>query len=142
MYATLEQMLARYDRPDSYELTQITAPAGGVLDEEAVEAALAEASGQMDLYIGSRHPLPLSGVSAAQATDLARIACDIARYRLYAHLATEEVRARYEEAIRVLEQIAAGRILLRVTSGAGASGQARATAAPRVMTRTGLGGVL
>ena len=142
MYATLDQILARHDRPDSQELTRLTAGAGGVRDDLAIEAALAEASGQMDLYIGTRNSLPLSGLTEIQSADLARIACDIARYRLYADRATEEVRTRYEDAVRVLEQIAAGRIHLGSTTTTASAARATASAGARVMTRDALGGIL
>jgi phage gp36-like protein len=141
MYATLDQMLARFDRPDSQELSRLTAGSGGVRDDARIEAALAEASGQMDLYLGTRNTLPLSGLIASQADDLARIACDIARYRLWADRASEEVRARYDDGIRVLEQIASGRIVLDLATATATAAKATASAGPRVMTRTTLGGL-
>lgn len=142
MYATLEQILARFDRPETQELTRLTAPDGGERDDVAIETALAEASGQMDLYIGSRNTLPLSGLSAAQEADLARMACDIARYRLHGEQATEQVRTRYDDTIDALDGIAAGRINLSASANGAASGKASASAGARVMTRASLGGVL
>ena len=143
MYATLDQILAQHDRPDTQELTRLTAGPGGVRDDERISVVLAEASGQMDLYIGTRNSLPLSGLTDGQAADLARMNCDIARYRLWADRASEEVRIRYEDAIKVLEQIATGRIHLDAQTGTTAASAAKATAsaAARVMTRTTLGGL-
>lgn len=41
-----------------------------------------------------------------------RLACDIARYRLMADNPLEEARKRYEDARRILESLAAGRVSL------------------------------
>ena len=117
MYATLAQMVARFEAPDDPELTQLTGGGSGLIDEVRVATALAEASGQMDLYIGTRNALPLSGLAAAHAEELARLACDIARYRLWSDAASEEVRRRYEDAIRILEQIAKGTLVLAFEGG-------------------------
>jgi phage gp36-like protein len=139
-YATLEEMLGRFDRPGNPELSQLTADADGLRDDARIDEALAEATGQMDLYIGTRYALPLAGLAASQSEELARLCCDIARYRLWADASSEEVRRRYEEALKLLDKIAAGDILLIVpTPGAGV---ASASAEPRLMTRAALRGVI
>ena len=154
-YATVAQMLARFESLADPELTQLT----GVLntpqdpeaepvmvpDETRIETALTEASGQMDLYLGTRNPLPLTALSASHAEELARICCDIARYRLWHDAASEEVRRRYEDAVRILEQIAAGKLVLLFDGGtvSGAVGEAQiVTALPAVFARGATGGLL
>lgn len=74
----------------------------------AIERALADADADIDAYLAGRYALPL----ATLPPMLERVACDLARYRLYDQKATEEVRARYEDAVRVLEQIARGAVTL------------------------------
>lgn len=146
MYATVEQLIARFEAPDDPELSQLTGGGSGVVDEPRLAMALAEASGQMDLYIGTRHTLPLGGVAAAHAEELARICCDIARYRLWSDAASDEVRRRYEDAIRILEQIARGTLALASDDGPGTAGMvgtARvSTPAPSVFGRGPTGGLL
>lgn len=142
-YATLEQMIARFESADDPELTQLTGAGSGLLDEGRISTALEEASGQMDLYIGTCNALPLSGVAAAHLEELARICCDIARYRLWADAASDEVRRRYEDAIRVLEQIAKGTLSLAAAGASGAVGEAAlATPLPSVFGRGSTGGLL
>lgn len=114
MYTTVEDFIARHNRPDNPELTQLvpdpdddTAP-----DATRLEQALTEASGQMDLYLGAHHTLPLTGLSEAQTAELARLCCDLARYRLWADQASKEVRQRYEDAVAFLARTASGSIRL------------------------------
>lgn len=77
-------------------------------DPLSIERALSDADAEIDAYLGGRYQLPLSSNSAV----LVRIACDIARYRLWAERASEEVRRRYEDARRFLEALAKGDVTL------------------------------
>ena len=74
----------------------------------AIARALADAGAEIDAYLEARYALPLTGVPPV----LARIACDIARYRLWAERAPDEVRQRYEDARRFLEALARGDVRL------------------------------
>ncbi len=78
--------------------------------DAAIARAIADASAEIDAYISARHALPLPTVPPV----LARIACDMARYRLWHEQASEEVRVRYEDARRFLERIASGAVRLGV----------------------------
>ena len=143
MYATLTDILERFDAAHNPELSQLTGGADGVRDDARIEAALLSASGEMDTYLGTRYALPLAGASAALSEELGRIACDIARYRLWADHASEEVRRRYDDAIRWLTRVAEGKLVLALTDPApGATPAASASAAAPRMTRTNLGRVL
>jgi phage gp36-like protein len=103
-YATPEDMLTRYGAD---ELAQMSDPFGtGEADAAVIDRALADAHAEIDAYLIGRYSLPLAHVPAA----LARIACDIARYRLWADRASDEVRRRYEDARRLLEQIGNGSV--------------------------------
>lgn len=75
-----------------------------------LERALADASAEIDAYARRRYELPLEPPPAL----FARLAVDIALYRLAADAdrATEEGRKRYEDAVRLLERIAAGEVAL------------------------------
>jgi phage gp36-like protein len=142
MYATLDDLLERFNRAARPELTELAPDPDDPSepDEARLEQALTEASGQMDLYLGTRHRLPLEGLSDAQAGDLTRLCCDIARYRLWADQASKEVRLRYDDAIGFLEQAAAGRVRLGVSDTV-ANARASVSGAPRQLTRSSLSGV-
>lgn len=136
-YATLAEMLGRHNRTENPELTQLTAlPGAAGPDETRIAQALDEASGQMDVYFGSRYDVPVSGLSDAQSAHLSQMCSDIARYRLWDDRASEEVRTRYEDALRFLEQVAAGKVHLGGGSG-GSSGGAKASikSGTRLFTR-------
>lgn len=142
-YATLSDMLARFERERDPELSHLTGDSLGVRQDAQIVTALSEASGEMDTYIGSRYTVPLTGLSATLAADLARVCCDIARYRLWDAAASDEVRVRYEDALRLLRDIAAGRIALAPTAAAGVGAAAASyTSAERVMSRATLSGLI
>ena len=73
-----------------------------------IARAMADADAEIDAYLAARYQLPLATVP----TILARIACDIARYRLWAERASPEVRQRYEDARRLLESLSKGQVTL------------------------------
>jgi phage gp36-like protein len=79
----------------------------------AIEHALMDASNEIDAYLSGNHDLPLVSVPPM----LVRIACDIARYRLWSDRASEEVRQRYEDARRFLESLAKGAVRLPQNDG-------------------------
>ncbi|TCS70678.1 phage gp36-like protein [Sulfuritortus calidifontis] len=110
-YATAAELATRYGED---ELIQLTDRAGsGVMDTAVVQRALDDAEAEIDGYLASRYLLPLPTVPAL----LARIACDIARYRLWEDRASDEVRARYEDARRLLENLSSGRVSLGLPAG-------------------------
>lgn len=93
------------DRFGGEEILQRTDRVGaGVVNATIAQRALDDASAEIDGYLAARYQLPLPTVPAI----LERIACDIARYRLWEDLASPEVRQRYEDARRLLESISRG----------------------------------
>lgn len=114
-YATLETMVERFG---SDELTQRTDRTGtGEMDAKVMDRALADADAEVNSYLAVRYALPLAGVP----TVLARVAADIARYRLYDDGVPETVRKRYEDAVALLKRIANGDVKL-VLDGDGQGG--------------------
>jgi len=134
-YATQADLEARFGAD---ELTQLTDRIGsGLPDASIIARALADADAEIDGYLASRYALPLAIVPTA----LARIACDIARYRLWEDRASEEVRRRYEDARRLMESIAKGMVSLGLPEASAAPALAEASLGnERVMTRDGTGG--
>jgi len=133
-YATQADLEARFGID---ELTQLTDRAGaGVPDATIVARALSDAAAEIDSYLASRYALPLSPVP----TLLVRIACDIARYRLWEDRASDEVRRRYEDNVRLLEGIAKGVLSLGLPEADAAPALAEVSLGnPRVMSRAGTG---
>ncbi|TWC35059.1 phage gp36-like protein [Pseudomonas sp. SJZ079] len=82
----------------------------GVVDAAVVAKALADATAEIDTYVGARHRLPLPSVPEV----LVRLCCDISLYRLSADAGsnTEEKRKRFEDAVSLLIRIAGGSVSL------------------------------
>jgi phage gp36-like protein len=72
---------------------------------------LGEASKQMDSYLSRRYPLPLAaGVVAG--SPLVRICADLARFAMDDDSVDKAAHARYQDALRWLDQVAGGQIVL------------------------------
>lgn len=115
-YASAADLIDRFGEPELVQLTDTTQ--SGVVDAGRLALELDSASGQMDMYLGARNPLPLTSITQGQASELTRLCCDIARYRLWNDRASDEVRIRYQDAIGVLEMIAKGTLPLQTTEQA------------------------
>ena len=109
-----------------------------------LETALRDASEEIDAYLGSRHGLPLDPVP-----ELVRRLCvEIAVYRRSedAGILTNERSRRYDDAVRLLKDIAAGRASLGAEDPdppTEAAGQVVAVDSdPRVLSRETLRGIV
>lgn len=97
------------DRFGATELAQLSdRESGQVIDIAVLGLALADADAEIDSYLATRYALPLPSTPAV----LVRLACDIARYRLYDDRTTEAVRNRYTDAVALLKRLASGEVLL------------------------------
>jgi len=111
----------------------------GVLDTDAIATALADATEEIDTYLARRYPLPLAEVPGV----LVRLCVDIALYQGSVGTAqTEEKRQHYEDAVSLLNKLAAGTVSLGLPSESvsGASG-AVFTGAGRLFNRDSLKGM-
>lgn len=107
-YTTLAQLEARYGQDEIARLTDRTDPPLGAADAAVVAEKILEADSEIDGYIGSVTVLPLAVVPEL----IKNLSCTIARYRLYEDQATERVRVDYEDAVRMLRDLAAGKMVL------------------------------
>jgi len=107
-YATQSDLETRFKQQELIELTDEANL--GVIDAAAVAVALSDADSEINGYIAGRHTLPLTQTS----NELVRLACDIARYRLYDTKATEQVKARYDDAIKKLRDVSSGKASLGI----------------------------
>ncbi len=104
MYATRADMEVRFGVNEISNLKAMQTV------ENAIEQALQDAAEEIDSYVAVRYQLPLPEVPST----LKRIACNIARYRLYFQRPTEEVENRYKAEIDFLKRIADGRATLNI----------------------------
>jgi phage gp36-like protein len=118
-YATATDLVDRFGESELIDLTDRAQPPAGMIDADVADKALADACGEADAYLGVRYTLP---VTAPVPLVLVAVVCDIARYRLYENRSTEEVRKRYEDAVRWLRDVSRGAAVL--PGAAAATGEA------------------
>ena len=80
----------------------------GVADTGVIDAAIAEADGVIDGYLAGRYDLPLASPPALLKT----IACDLILYALHWVEPPEGLRNRKNDAIKMLQSIADGKLVL------------------------------
>lgn len=110
MYADRNDMVLRFGER---EIKQLEASIHAD-NSMSVDATLQDASEEIDGYIAVRYSLPL--IETPQ--NLKRLACDIARYKLWKSRASDEVRQRYEDAIAFLKLIANNKASLLIKDAA------------------------
>lgn len=103
MYATEADLVARFGEEIGSLKVMVSNPT-------FVEDAIQDATEEINGHIGDRYPLPLPNVPS----NLKRMACDIARYRLYFQQPTDEVRKRYEDAVAFLKRVADNKAHLQI----------------------------
>lgn len=113
-YCTVEQYLAMFQQTEAVELSNLDDPLGVSVDNSLLETALTDASAEAEAYL-RRYTLPIDPVPQI----LRRCVADMARYYLSRYDPPEDVRKRYEDALRRLKQIADGALDLGInTAGA------------------------
>lgn len=113
MYCTQTDIEERFGLAELTQLTDRTR--SGVVDAVAVARAATDAAAEIDGYLAGRYSLPFE----VTPTVLVRLACDIAIYNLFAVRRNggmvEDVRNRYKDAVRLLENISNGKVMLGAT---------------------------
>jgi len=99
----------------------------------AIDDAIALAEAEINAYLAPVYPLPF----ATTPPIVARLALDLARYQLSTVNPTDDVRARYKDAIALLEKFASGVADLDLTRE---STNPAVVAPPRVFGRTEMKG--
>lgn len=112
-YATLDNLKTAFGEREVAQLTQRRADYVETPDGTAATAFLEQASAEIDSRLAVRYAVPVTPAPKV----LVAVCCDIARYRLFDDAAPETVRARYEDAVRWLNDIAAGRAVLLADDG-------------------------
>lgn len=138
-YATLQDLITRFSERRLIQLTDRFVPPAEVIDETVTGAALKDADDLIDGYVRARYSLPLTDVPPM----LNRLACDIAYFLLFQE-PTEEARNRYNDALKTLRDIEAGKIKLPVQGGAEAPARPdvlRVQSSPRLFSRPSMRGM-
>lgn len=109
-YCTEQDLITRYGQDELIQLTDKQNV--GQLDTDVINSAIADADSLIDSYLGSRYDLPVNPVPRS----LLRIACEITRYYLYETMATDEVKDRYNEAVKSLKAISKGEMSIGIST--------------------------
>ncbi|MCP3942483.1 MAG: DUF1320 domain-containing protein [Desulfobacteraceae bacterium] len=111
-YATKQDIDDRYDDVNYPMMPDPGNQDEEIVDEGGIEKALADAAAEIDPYLAVKHSLPL----ADPPEILVRLSVDIALYRMVADALgnTEERRQRYEDALKTLEKISSGTMVLGI----------------------------
>lgn len=109
-YCTKDDLLTKI--PEDY-LTDLADDDGdGIIEDSVVNEAIEQASAEIDAYVGSRYPTPLSSVPKI----IKKLCIDIAIYNL--HLRSDKVtdawKDVYKNAVELLKAISKGDITLGV----------------------------
>jgi phage gp36-like protein len=75
-----------------------------------IESKLLDAESIVNGFLASRYAIPLATVPRLVVTIL----CDVARYQLYDDMATETIKNKYDDALKMLQAIAGGKVSLGV----------------------------
>jgi len=136
-YATVFDLVSRFGARELIQITDRSEPPVDAIDETVAGKALEDAAGVIDGYIRVRYSLPIEQPPAL----LVDIACDLARYRLYADRATDEVRRRNDAAMSMLRDLGAGRAKLDIAGveASAAPSQVLIDLPPRNFTRDTMG---
>lgn len=112
----------------------------GLADSGVVSAALARADAEIDPYLSTKYSLPMGNTPA----HLVQVAVDIAIYRMAPdHAAlTDDMRARYKDAIKWLTGVAKGDIHLGIVDPPASHGGAPVVlSSTRRLSRSSLDGL-
>ena len=107
-YATKQNLIDRFGQAELVQLTDRAIPPIGAIVDAVVDGALADADAEIDGYLVGQYLLPLASVPK----NLVALACDIARYKLFDDRATEQVRQRYDDAVKYLRSVGKGELSL------------------------------
>lgn len=136
-YCTRDNLVQRFGLREINDL--LDRDNNSVDDTQTLTQTIADADSLIDSYVGSKYQTPLSPVPQI----ITYIACDITRFMLWDDNAPEEVRARYNDAIARLKDIAKGMMKLpstTVVAPDNPSGGVDYYAEERVFTRDSLAG--
>ncbi len=109
-YVSISDLVTAYSERAVIDLTDHDDPPTGAVVEAVALGAIDRACAEVDSYLGQRYTVPLAGDVPVAVADAA---LTIAWYRLHPDAADDKaLRIRYEDAVRWLRDVAAGRAAL------------------------------
>ena len=117
-YCDIAQLTARYGTPMLLQLSDRGGTYPVTPDADLFARAITDAGALIDGYLGGRYQLPLSSVPTL-VTNLAQV---IAIYMAHGSVAPEKIRKDYDDALRQLQAIANGTMVLTGVDGVEAEG--------------------
>lgn len=127
-YCTEQDLTDRFGAPELLQLSD--RDNNGANDPAVIAGAIADADEQINRKLRGRYDTPITPAPA----ELVPIACDLARYNLYGLRPPEEVKNRYDSAMRELRDYATGINQLEVVAGNADTGQVAVVAPANVFT--------
>lgn len=107
-YCSQADLVGRFGVDELVQITNPTDPTAMAIDPIRMANALADVDALIDAKLAARYALPLASVPRV----LCNIACDLVRARLYEDRATEHVLNRERQALKLLDEISAGKLTL------------------------------
>ena len=118
-YIDAQDLITRFGEDELLQLAPNAA--GDGYEAVTVAQACEDASGEIDGYVAAAgYPVPLVPVPRI----VLAYAADIARYRLYDEHAPEQIRKRYEDAVKFLRAVSDGHVMLGAKEPAATAGSA------------------
>lgn len=109
-YCTVAEMTARFGEIELAQLTDLEDRE--TVNDATVQAAITDASGEIDSYLSGRYALPITDAMP----DMLRAGCmDLARYRLYDDHPPDVVKARRADFVTWLNRVALGHVQVPLT---------------------------
>ena len=138
-YCTLEDILDSMDENDVILHTDDADT--GAVNTDATDKAIAGADALIDAHIASKYSIPLSPVPDI----INSLAVDIAIYKISSRRGAvpEEIRTKYSDAVKFLEKVATGKVVLPGAASAPATastGAVKISSDTRIFTRNTMGG--
>lgn len=109
-YATRDDMLRKFGEQHLTELTDITTPRAGEINDATLGGALTDASAWIDGFLSGRYSLPISNATALATLNVH--CCNVARYFLMTTQADEQAKDLYKAAETYLLRVASGAVSL------------------------------
>lgn len=109
-YCSLDQLTDRYGARLLIELSDRGEAPPEAPDADLFARAIADADALIDGYLFGRYALPVSDVPAL-LVDLSQ---RIAVYKAHANVVSDKIRKDYDDALKVLTQIADGKVTLNI----------------------------
>lgn len=103
-YATSAQFVESFGQELTIEITNLEDPTATTVNATVMTRGLTRASSLIDSYLSGRYALPLSTTPEVLTT----LCLDIARYQMGHNALEDDVRQRYEDALKMLSDIAKG----------------------------------